>query len=260
MAEDGAATTTALREARGPLEGRRAVVTGGGTGVGAAVALALAEAGARVTITGRRAGPLEETAAAHPALTAEVCDAADPEDCARVVAGAEIVVANAGAGEAKPFHMLEAADIRAALDANLMTTFETFRAALPAMRERGAGRLIAVSSIQGLRGAANVAAYAASKHAVMGLVRSLALEVARRGITVNAVCPGFTETPMLRRSVAALMERTGRSEAEAEAMLHNPQGRVVQPAEVASAVLWLAGDGAASVNGQGIVISGGDVQ
>ena len=169
-------------------------------------------------------------------------------------------MANAGGGESKPFHRMEAADLRAMLDANLMTTFETFRAALPAMRERGAGRLVAVSSIQGLQGAPYVAGYAAAKHAVMGLVRSLALEVARQGITVNAVCPGYTETPMLRRSVANIVERTDRSEGEAEAMLHNPQGRVVQPQEVADAVLWLAGDGAASVNGQGIVISGGDVQ
>ena len=243
-----------------PLAGRRAVVTGGGTGVGAAVALALAEMGASVTVTGRRLEPLEEVAAAHGGLTAAVCDAADPDACARVVAGAEIVVANAGAGESKPFHRMEAADLHAMLDANLLTTFETFRAALPAMRERGAGRLIAVSSVAGLKGAPYVVGYAAAKHAVMGLVRSLALEVARQGITVNAVCPGYTDTPMLRRTVANIVARTGRAEAEAEATLHNPQGRIVQPREVADAVLWLAGDGAASVNGQGIVISGGDVQ
>ena len=155
---------------------------------------------------------------------------------------------------------MEAADLRAMLDANLMTTFETFRAALPAMRERGAGRLIAVASVAGLTGAPYVAGYAAAKHAVMGLVRSLALEVARQGITVNAVCPGYTETPMLRRTVANIVERTGRGEAEAEQMLHNSQGRIVRPEEVADAVLWLAGNGAASVNGQAIVISGGDVQ
>ena len=250
----------AVREAHRPLEGRRAVVTGGGTGIGAAVALALAEAGARVTITGRRIEPLEEAAAAHPGLTPAACDAADAEACARVMGGADIVVANAGGGESKPFHRMEAADLRAMLDANLLTTFETFRAALPAMRERGAGRLIAISSVAGLRGAPYIAGYAAAKHAVMGLVRSLALEVAREGITVNAVCPGYTETPMLRRSVANIVARTGRGEAEAEEMLHNPQGRVVRPREVADAVLWLAGDGAASVNGQGIVISGGDVQ
>ena len=249
----------AVREDRAlPLAGRRAVVTGGGTGVGAAVALALAEAGASVTVTGRRMEPLEEAAAAHPGLTAAACDAADPEACARVVAGAEIVVANAGAAASKPFHRMEAADLRAMLDANLLTTFETFRAALPAMRERRAGRLIAVASVAGLRGAPYIAGYAAAKHAVLGLVRSLALEVARQGITVNAVCPGYTETPMLRRTVANIVAQTGRSEAEAEASLHNPQGRFVQPEEVAAAVLWLAGDGAASVTGQAIVLSGGD--
>ena len=247
-------------EKAGPLAGRRAVVTGGGTGVGAAVALALAEAGASVTVTGRREGPLAEVAAGHPGVTPAVCDAADPEDCARVVAGAQIVVANAGAAESKPFHRMEAADLRAMLDANLLTTFETFRAALPAMRERGAGRLIAISSVAGLRGAPYIAGYAAAKHAVMGLVRSLAMEVAGQGITVNAVCPGYTETPMLRRTVANIVARTGRGEAEAEATLHNPQGRLVQPDEVAAAVLWLACDGAASVTGQGIAISGGDVQ
>ena len=246
-------------EARsGALTGRRAVVTGGGTGVGAAVALALAEAGADVAITGRRMEPLEETAAAHPRLTPALCDAADADACARVVAGAEIVVANAGAAASKPFHRMEAADLRAMLDANLLTTFETFRAALPAMRERGAGRLIAVSSVAGLRGAPYIAGYAAAKHAVMGLVRSLALEVARQGVTVNAVCPGYTETPMLRRTVANIVAKTDMDEAEAEASLHNPQGRFVRPEEVADAVLWLAGDGAASVTGQAIVLSGGD--
>ena len=250
----------ATPEARtGALAGRRAVVTGGGTGVGAAVALALAEAGASVTITGRREGPLAEAARGHPRLTPAVCDAADPAACAEVVAGAEIVVANAGAAASKPFHRMEAADLRAMLDANLLTTFETFRAALPAMREAGAGRLIAVASTAGLRGAPYVAGYAAAKHAVLGLVRSLALEVARGGITVNAVCPSYTETPMLRRTVADIMEITGRSREEAEAPLRNPQGRFVTPEEVADAVLWLAGPGAASVTGQAIALSGGEV-
>ena len=251
--------TEATTEARpAALAGRRAVVTGGGTGVGAAVALALARAGADVTITGRRAEPLREAAAAHPRLVPAVCDAADAEACARVVAGAEIVVANAGAAASMPFHRMEASDLRSMLDANLLTTFQTFRAALPAMRERGAGRLIAVSSVAGLRGAPYIAGYAAAKHAVIGLVRSLALEVARGGITVNAVCPGYTETPMLRRTVANIVGKTGMGEAEAEATLHTPQGRFVQPEEVAAAVLWLASDGAASVNGQAIALSGGD--
>lgn len=253
----------AATETRRPgLAGRRAVVTGGGTGVGAAVALALAQAGAEVTITGRRAGPLEEAARAHPRLRAAVCDAADPEACARVVAGAEIVVANAGAAASKPFHRMEAADLRAMLDANLLPTFETFRAALPAMRERRSGRLVAIASTAALRGDPYVSGYAAAKHAVLGLVRSLALEVAREGITVNAVCPSYTETPMLRRTVETIVARTGRSEAEAEAPLlaRNPLGRFVQPEEVADAVLWLAGPGAASVTGQAISLSGGEVQ
>lgn len=244
------------------LAGRRAVVTGGGTGIGAAVALALARAGAEVAIAGRREEPLREAARAHPRLRPAVCDAASPEDCARVVAGADIVVANAGAAMSKPFHRMEAADLRAMLDANLLTVFETFRAALPAMRERGAGRLVAIASTASLRGDAYVSGYAAAKHAVLGLVRSLAVEVAREGITVNAVCPSYTETPMLRRTVATIVARTGRSEAEAEAPLlaRNPLGRFVRPEEVADAVLWLAGDGAAAVTGQAISLSGGEVQ
>ena len=253
--------TEAIREAAaGALSGSRAVVTGGGTGVGLAVARALAEAGAEVTITGRRAGPLEEAAAGHPRLRPAVCDAADPEACGRVVAGADIVVANAGAAASKPFHRMDAADLRAMIDANLTTTFETFRAALPAMLERRSGRLVAIASTAGLRGAPYVSGYTAAKHAVVGLVRSLALEVAAKGITVNAICPSYTETPMLRRTIANIVEKTGRSEEEAEAPLRNPQGRFVQPEEVAAAVLWLAGPGAASVSGQAIALSGGGAQ
>lgn len=251
-----AISTTSARS----LAGRRAVVTGGGTGVGAAVARALAEAGARVVVTGRRRGPIEEVASSHPGLQAAICDAGDPEACAEVVAGADIVVANAGAAASRPFHRMDASDLRAMLDANLLTTFETFRAALPAMLERREGRLIAVASTAGLRGAPYVAGYTAAKHAVVGLVRSLALEVAAKGITANAVCPSYTETPMLRRTVANIVEKTGRSEEEAEAPLRNPQGRFVQPEEVADAVLWLAGPGARSVTGQAISLSGGEVQ
>jgi NAD(P)-dependent dehydrogenase (short-subunit alcohol dehydrogenase family) len=250
------------------LSGKHAVVTGGGTGVGAAIALALAEAGARVTIAGRRREPLERMASRHAHLRWVTGDVTDAQSVATLFAAAagghgpvHIVVANAGAALSKPFQKMEAGDLRSMLDVNLLGVFHVWQAALPPMLDAGWGRLIAIASTAGLKGYAYVSGYCAAKHGVIGLTRALALELAKTSVTVNAVCPGYTQTPMLEQSIDTIMRKTGRSRAEAEAALKaaNPQGRFVQPEEVARTVLWLCGAGAASVTGQAISLSGGEV-
>jgi 3-hydroxybutyrate dehydrogenase len=243
------------------LGGRRAVVTGGGSGVGAAIARALAGAGAEVWISGRREGPLAQMAAGAGLhhVVADVTDEASVRRLFETVGPADIVVANAGAAASSPVRRTSLADWNAMLSVNLTGTFLTFREGLVRM-PKGRGRLIAIASIMSLRGDPYVAAYAAAKHGVLGLVRSLAKETARDGITVNALCPGYIDTPMTDRTIANIVEKTGMSEAEARARIEatNPMNRLVRPEEVAAAVLWLASDAAAMVTGQGIAISGGE--
>jgi NAD(P)-dependent dehydrogenase (short-subunit alcohol dehydrogenase family) len=240
------------------LEGRRALVTGGGTGIGLACAAALAAAGARVTVFGRREAPLRAAVAAGHAQAVMVGDVRAPE----AVLQFDVLVNAAGVARSAPFLRSDDALWREMLDINLMGAVAMTRAVLPGMLERRAGRVIHVASTASLRGYAYTAAYAASKHALLGFVRSLALETAEKGVTVNAVCPGFTDTEIAATSVANIVARTGRSEAEAVAELarFNPQKRLVKPAEVAAAVLFLAGDAAAAVNGQAIAVDGGETQ
>lgn len=252
----------------GDLSGKHALVTGGGTGIGAAIALALRADGAKVTIAGRRAEPLEETARQGTGIATVTADVTDEAAVNEMFAAArdthgpvDILIANAGAAESRPFEKTDLALWQRMLAVNLSGVFLTARAALPDMRAQGRGRIVAIASTAGLKGYPYVTAYCAAKHGVIGLARALALEVAQTGITVNAVCPGFTETPLLDASLRTITEKTGRSEADARKALAaaNPQGRFVTPAEVAGTVLWLSSDAAASVTGQAISVSGGEV-
>jgi NAD(P)-dependent dehydrogenase (short-subunit alcohol dehydrogenase family) len=251
-----------------PLEGRHAVVTGGGRGIGAAVASALSAAGARVTLMGRSETPLRERAATLPIAQAVRCDVTDEAGVAAAFAEAAgsfgpvtVLVNNAGAAASAPFLRTSLELLRGMLEVNLVGTFLCSRAALPDMLEAGFGRIVNVASIAGLKGAAYVSAYCAAKHGVIGLTRALALETATKGITVNAVCPSYTDTAMAQQAIANIVAKTGRSAAEAEAELvrKNPQGRLVRPEEVAATVAWLCAPGTEAITGQAIAIAGGEV-
>jgi NAD(P)-dependent dehydrogenase (short-subunit alcohol dehydrogenase family) len=255
------------------LDGKHALITGGGTGIGAAIAWTLAQAGAAVSLVGRRTGPLEEVAASLPRAKAIVADVTSEADTCAMVAAAravhgpiDIVIANAGAAESGPIGKLDLAHWQRMLDVNLTGTFLTVKAALPDIVGGPAigatdRRIILISSTAGLKGYPYVTAYCAAKHGVIGLARALAVELAPRGVTVNAVCPGFTHTPLLDASIANIANETGRSwrEAAADLARFNPQGRFIQPEEVAETVLWLCTPAARSITGQAISVSGGEV-
>jgi NAD(P)-dependent dehydrogenase (short-subunit alcohol dehydrogenase family) len=248
------------------LAGRHAVVTGGGRGIGRAVAAALREAGARVSIVGRDRAVLAEAVAAGAADAWAACDVRDEPAMASCLDGLaaaqpfDIVVANAGAVETGPFQRSDAERFRRMHEINLIGTINAFHPALPAMVARGHGRLIAIASTAGHRGYSYVSAYVAAKHAVVGLVRSLALETAKSGVTVNAVCPGYTQTDMVSESLEAITAKTGisREQALAELVKANPQGRLIAPDEIAQAVLHLCGPHSGSITGQSLMINGGE--
>ena len=251
------------------VQGRHAVVTGAARGIGAAIARALVEAGARVTLLGRDAARLTSLAGSlHGDTCCVEADVGDEVQVTRAFAQARerlgpiaVLVNNAGQAETAPFAKMSTELWHRMLAVNLTGTMLCSQAALPDMLSAGHGRIVNIASTAALRGFRYGAAYAASKHGVLGLTRSLALEVADRGITVNAVCPGYVETDMMAGAIDNVMARTGRTREEARAYFasQNPQQRVVQPSEVADAVLWLCGDGAAGVNGAAIPISGGEV-
>jgi NAD(P)-dependent dehydrogenase (short-subunit alcohol dehydrogenase family) len=251
------------------LAGKHALVTGGSRGIGAAVAKLLLKYGARVSVLCRNR-PAANADAAHGTsrdldyITADVTNSADVSRAfseARSRFGSlNILVNNAGQALSAPFLRTDLAIWRSMAAINLDGTFYCTQAALPDMLETRWGRIVNIASTAGLVGYAYVSAYCASKHAVIGLTRSLALEVATKGVTVNAVCPGYTETDMVKESVDKIVAKTGRSrdQALADLVARNPQKRLIQPEEVANAVAWLCLPGSEAVTGQTIAVSGGE--
>lgn len=254
-----------------PLAGRHALVTGGARGIGLASARSLLQRGARVTLLGRDGAALDAAAdelARLGQVQAVSADIADEASVRAAFAQAEtefgpvlILVNNAGQAVSQRFDRTDAALWNQMLAVNLTGTFHCIQAALPGMLQEKWGRVINVASTAGLIGYGYVSAYCAAKHGVIGLTRSLALETAQKGVTVNAVCPGYTETDIVRGAVANIVEKTGMTPEAARLKLaeRNPQGRLVQPEEVAETVAWLALPASASINGQAIAVDGGEV-
>ena len=251
------------------LTGHHAVVTGAGSGIGRATAERLAEAGCQVTLIGRHVGRLGETADRIGDLGfAAAADVTDPDMLAAAIEAGrdrfgpiDILINNAGAATSAPFLKTDADALRTMLALNLEAPAEAARLVLPGMLTRRWGRIVNVASTAGLKGYAYVSAYVAAKHGLVGLTRALALEVAAKGVTVNAVCPGFTETDLVARSIDSIVARTGRSEDVARAALaaSNPQGRLITPDEVAQTIVWLCGDGASGINGAAVPVAGGEL-
>jgi NAD(P)-dependent dehydrogenase (short-subunit alcohol dehydrogenase family) len=255
-----------------PLDGKHALVTGGGSGIGAAIARALHGVGATLTIAGRNQSRLDEVASPLSGCAVAAADVTREEDCAAMVKAAraahgpvDILIANAGAAESAAFARIDRGHWQRMLDVNLTGAFLSAQAALPDLLrdgvKDGGRRIVFVASTAALKGYPYVAAYCAAKHGVLGLTRALAAEFVSTSMTVNAVCPGFTDTALLDASAAAIAAKTKRSADEARALLakDNAHGRLIAPEEVAQAVVYLCSPAASSINGQAIAIAGGQI-
>jgi NAD(P)-dependent dehydrogenase (short-subunit alcohol dehydrogenase family) len=250
----------------GMLDGCHALITGGGTGIGAAIARALAAEGAALSLVGRRKQPLEAMAKVLPKASAIVADVTKEEDCAAMAKTAcaahgpiDIVIANAGLASSAPAGMIDLKHWQQAIDVNLTGAFLTVSAALADVTRTPGGRIVFIASTAGLKGYPYVAAYVAAKHGVVGLMRALSVEFAGKGVTVNAVCPGFTDTPLLEAAATTIAAKTGRGAlaARAELAMDNAHGRLITPEEVAQSVLFLCSPDASSINGQALAVGGG---
>lgn len=254
-----------------PLRGKHAVVTGGSRGIGLAVAQALLQQGAKVTVVARDGAGLKHAVSmlsGFGEVHALQLDVTRPEAVPDAFQAAlqhfgpiAILVNNAGQATTAPFMKTDVQLLESMISANLSSVLLCTQAALPGMIQLGWGRIVNVASTAGLTGYRYASAYCAAKHAVLGLTRALALELAKKGVTVNAVCPGYTETDLVHEAVARIVKQTGRTpdEARDELAAYNPQGRLIQPREVAHAVAWLCMPGSSSVNGQAIAIDGGEL-
>ncbi len=250
------------------IESRHVVVTGGGRGIGAAVAKVFSEAGARVTVMGRNLTILEEQVAVLPQCQAVQVDVADElsvskafSDAVSTFGSVEVLINNAGVSESAPFLKTDSALLDRMLSVNLKGVFHCARVVLPGMLENKWGRIVNVASSAGLVGYQYVSAYCAAKHGVVGMTKALALETARKGITVNAICPGYVETDMLLKTLDNIVSKTGcsKEEAAAELVKFNPQKRFIQPLEIAEMALWLCQPGSASITGQSLALTGGEI-
>jgi NAD(P)-dependent dehydrogenase (short-subunit alcohol dehydrogenase family) len=260
------------------MQNRHALITGAGAGIGAAIAMALARAGCRLTLCGRSQDKLQSQAEVLRAQVPELAvliapmDVTDEKSVQAAVQQAQarfgpvnVLVNNAGQALSQPFGKTDAALWQHMLNVNLTGSYHCIQAVLPGMLEAAQtgtpGRIVNIASTAGLKGYAYVSAYVAAKHGVVGLTKALALELARKGVTVNAICPGYTETDIVREAVQNIVNKTGKSESQARQTLasSNPQQRLVQAHEVAQSVLWLCAQGSDAINGQAIAIDGGEM-